>query len=74
MARTLHDQYSVRRPDFIPEGSADEALNPHIGGVFHDFIPVGQNSIDIHGRTDDADPLPLSTEPIPPHAPEKVKK
>lgn len=65
MAKSIHETYHVRQPDFIPEGQ--EHLHPHLGGVFCDFVPEGMTAIDIR-PTDDADGV--STEPIPSFPPE----
>lgn len=60
MAKSLHETYHVRQPDYIPEGQ--EHLHPHLGGVFCDFVPEGMTAIDIK-PTADADGV--STAPIP---------
>jgi len=52
MARDPNRANNVNRPDFIPAG--EEHLYPHIGGIFHDFIPDGETALTIHGPTEDA--------------------
>jgi len=52
MTKPPEDAFSVRRPDYIP--ADQEHLYPHIGGVFHDYIPEGDNALTMHGYTDDA--------------------
>jgi hypothetical protein len=54
MARSIHETWHVRQPDFIPEG--EEYKYPHLGGIFHDFVPEGEKAIDMHGLTYDATP------------------
>lgn len=71
MARSLHDQYTVARPDFFEDKDAHKY--PHIGGVFHDVVPDGENAITMHGLTYDA--TPPEGEPRPePRANKRSKK
>lgn len=65
MARSIHETWHVRQPDFVPEG--EEHKYPHLGGVFHDFIPEGKSGIDFHGLTSDATPREtgLTADPDP---------
>lgn len=53
--KTDLERLTVRRPDFIPE--AEEYLYPHIGGLFHDFLPDGETALTMHGPTADATPV-----------------
>jgi hypothetical protein len=54
MAKSIHETWHVRQPDFIPEG--EEHRYPHLGGIFHDFVPEGEKALDMHGLTYDATP------------------
>ena len=71
MARSIHEQWHVYRPDYIPEG--EEHKHPHIGGIFHDYIPEGKQGIDLHGLTADATPKEPASEEVtePDPAPNK---
>jgi hypothetical protein len=63
MAKSLHEQWHVKQPDFIPEH--EEHLYPHRGGVFCDFIPEKSSADEVRPT----EPVnEVSLEPVPPQS------